>query len=392
MKQKHIPIALIAATFLINSAFAVEFCQDGTAQNITFNEISQNTTKSHAQTDMKSKKICDEVCRKMELHADFIYWRADEDGLEYGTKMKAGPIIGVESQTKTRFLDLDFQWDPGVRVGLGYTFDHFDCWKLDLNWTHLHSHAQNRSSARGIESQIGKVDTIVSPWVNLLFELRAGASEASAHWDLHYDTIDLDFGKNLRLSRRFSANPYFGFRGAILDQNYKVRYKNVFILAESAPSFTRSVRFKAKNDFKAFGLRGGTELMCHLSENWHIFSELSASVLYGKFSVRMKNENDQGLGQGDVPPMPIDFTTTDKLRRTRFNFEEAIGLGYDAFFNDCRYRLRLRFAYEASQWPSQNELFYTFYLRGTDTISIVPTRNQGNLGFHGIRIGAQFDF
>jgi hypothetical protein len=40
----------------------------------------------------------------------------------------------------------------------------------------------------------------------------------------------------------------------------------------------------------------------------------------------------------------------------------------------------------------KNELFYTLYFRGQDTISLVPIRNQGNLSFHGIRFGVQFDF
>ena len=330
--------------------------------------------------------------RKFSAHLDFLYWKADEDGLEYGTKMIATPLIGESSTTKTKLLDLHFEWDPGFRLGVGYTFDHFDCWAINLNWTHIHNHAHGKTSAKGIESQVGNVDTIISPWVNLLFELRAGASKASAHWHVDYDTLDLDFGKSVLLSKRFVLNPYFGFRGAWIDQDYKAKYKSVFLLAENAPTFTREVTFKGKNDFNGFGLRGGAELMCILSKHWHIFSQFAGNILYGKFRVNMKNLHDQGLGEGEITPMPTNFTTSEHFWRVRLNFEEAIGLGWEAFFRCERYRLRIRAAYELSQWLNQNELFYTFYFRGQDAISSVPIRSQGDLSFHGIRAGLQFDF
>jgi hypothetical protein len=69
-----------------------------------------------------------------------------------------------------------------------------------------------------------------------------------------------------------------------------------------------------------------------------------------------------------------------------------VGIGWETFFRCNRYRLAFRLAYELSQWIAQNQLYYTFFLRGQDTISSVPIRNQGNLSFHGIRIGLQLDF
>jgi hypothetical protein len=404
--QKYLPIlaiSLLSHTHLYgDSSLEASSTLDSPAtSSIPSNPIegssslaSAPTTKvdTNSQPQVETKSFSRPICRKFSEHVDFIYWKADEDGLEYGTKMTANPIIGASSSTHTKLLDMNFKWDPGFSIGTGYTFNHFDCWSLNLDWTHIHNHAHRTSSAQGIESQTGSVDTIISPWVNLLFALRAGASKASAHWHLHYDTVDLDFGKNLDLSKRFTLAPYFGLRGAWLDQHYHVKYKSEFLVGEGRPIPPRNVTFKGKNDFSAFGLRGGTELMCHLSKNWHIFSQFSGNILFGRFTVKMKNLNDQGLGEGDIPPMPLDFTAKEHLWRARLSFQEAIGLGYAAFFGHDKYRLRLRASYELSQWISQNQLFYSFYFRGQDTISAVPIRNQGNLSFHGIRVAFQFDF
>jgi hypothetical protein len=392
---------LLGAELHCNPTLGVDTMQNCVA--VAVRENSQPTIYGYSLGDDKnenknvhctreSKSLPGIPCRKFDVHLDFLYWKADEDGLEYATKMVATPLIGAASTTKTKLHDLHFEWDPGFCLGVGYTFDHFDCWALDLNWTHIRNHAHAQKSAKGIESQVGNVDTLISPWVNLLFELRAGASKASAHWHVDYDTLDLDFGRSVLLSKRFILNPHFGFRGAWIDQHYKAKYKSVFILEESAVPFTREVTFKGKNDFSAFGLRGGAELLCRLSRNWHIFSQLSANILYGRFRVDMKNLNDQGLGEGDVLPMPLNFTASEHLWRVRLSFEESIGLGWEAFFRCDRYRLRLRAAYELSQWLNQNELFYTLYFRGQDTISSVPIRSQGDLSFHGIRAGIQFDF
>lgn len=405
-----IGLSITAGIFLSNTelhcsptAYIDSFCEKETIQKClpTVMEINSEEApmylasidrNENAHCKIETKGPLDLLCRNFNAHIDFLYWKADEDGLEYGTKMIATPLIGASSTANTKLLDLHFEWDPGFRLGVGYAFDNFDCWAINLNWTHIRNHAHATASARGIESQVGNVDTIISPWVNLLFELRAGASKASAHWHVDYNTLDLDFGKSVLLSKRFILNPYFGFRGAWIDQDYKVKYNSVFLLAENAPPFTREVTFKGKNDFAGFGLRGGTELACLLSKNWHVFAQLAGNVLYGKFRVHMKNLNDQGLGEGKIPPMPLNFTVSEHLRRVRLSFEEAIGLGWETFFRCERYRLRIRAAYELSQWLNQNELFYTFYFRGQDTISSVPIRSQGDLSFHGISVGAQFDF
>lgn len=323
---------------------------------------------------------------------DFLYWKAIEDGLEYGTKMTAGPLIGQPSQATTKLLDLHFEWDPGFRLGAGYIFNCFDQWAVDASWTHIRNHAHGKASALGIESQVGNVNTIIPPWVTQLFELRLGASEASAHWHVDFNTVDLSLSRSFCASRRLRLSPYIGFRGAWIDQHYQAKYNSVFLLGENRPLFTRVVTFTGKNDFRGFGMRGGSELMWYLGCHWKLFAQLSGSLLYGKFKVKMKNLNDQGLGEGQIPPMPLDFSAAENFWRVRLNFEEAIGLGWETFFACERYHLSFTVAYELSQWLNQNELFYTFYFRGQDTISSIPIRSQGNLGFQGVRAGVQFSF
>jgi len=357
------------------------------------NETVMNWQKRNREIpEMEMQVCCDDPCRRYQPRLDILVWQADEDGLEYGTKMEATPIIGVASSTRTELLDLDFDWDPGFLLGFGYLISDFDSWAIDVNWTHIHNHAHGRTTSEGIEGQTTLVDTIVPTWVNLLFELRFGASLASAHWDLHYDTLDFELRKSICLSERLLLKPHFGVRGAWIDQHYKAKYDTLLLLAADSTPFPRLVTFIGDTDFKAAGLRGGSEVVCRLTTEWHLFSQFSANILYGKFEVHMKNLNDQSLGEGGVLPSPMNFFASEHFKRIRLNFEEAVGFGWERLFRCEKYRLCLRAAFEMSQWLQQNELFTTFYFRGQDTISSFPVRSQGDLSFMGVRLSGQFDF
>lgn len=330
-------------------------------------------------------------CERFSANLDFLYWKADEDDLEYATKMVATPVTD-HSDVSTKLLPLHFSWDPGFRLGFGYTFNHFDSWALNLSWTHIQNHAHGSASALGTEAQVGDVNTIIPIWNTLFQELTHGATKASAHWKVNFNTIDLSLGRSFFLSKRFVLNPFIGFRGALIDQHYKAKYNTLILPAEEAPTFTQELVFKAKNDFGGFGLRGGGEFLWHFNQHWNLFTQLSGSALYGKFQVKMKNLNGQGLIEGEIPSSPLNFYASEKFWRVRLNFEESIGLGWETYFHCDRYHLSCRVAYELSQWLNQNELYYTFYFTGQDTISSIPIRNEGNLSFHGIRAGVQFDF
>jgi hypothetical protein len=330
-------------------------------------------------------------CGGVRARLEFLYWKANEDGLEYGTKMVAGPLLSGASQTKVNLLDLDFDWNPGFRLGLGYLFNKFDHWGLDLTWTRIRNTASAHNSAQGIES-VGIVDTIVSPWVSLGFVLTAGASQANAKWHVNLNVLDLGLGRNFFVSPKLALNPFAGLRGAWVDQNYQAKYNTHFLAGEGVPLPPRNVHFKATNDFRSFGLRGGADLLWHFSSHWNLFAQLSGSLLYGKFDVKISDTNDQGLGEGGISPSPLDFKASEKFWRTRANFEEAIGIGWETFFQHGLYHLSIQAAYEASQWLNQNQIFYSTYFRGADTISFVPNRSIGNLSFQGIKFGIQLDF
>ncbi len=62
-------------------------------------------------------------CRSFDFFASLLYWTA----FEVGPDSWAEVIVSEGSQSSNTLLLLNFNWDPGLRVGLGYGMEH-DQW------------------------------------------------------------------------------------------------------------------------------------------------------------------------------------------------------------------------------------------------------------------------
>ncbi len=249
---------------------------------------------------------------KWSIGADFIYWRADEDGLEYVTKKHHIHKPGIA-------------WDPGFKFGLGYTFHDF--WGLFFKWTYLHTR------------QNGHQHGSLLPWWNDSKHVR----KASAHWRLHYQTYDLNVARDYCVHPKLVVRPYTGLRGALIDQDYKVKYD--------------AKHFKADNDFGGVGVRLGSELRWYMTRRFALKGDLSGSLLYGHFDV---HERKPHLKQN--------------LSRVAPNLEAFLGFQWE------RRPVTISLGYEFSEWFSQNQMTRHF------------DKVHGDLGLQGATLELLFEF
>src|SRR3989304_8918027 len=61
---------------------------------------------------------------------DALYWKATEDGLEYGLRNHFPPDTAVIFKGTAKTIESD--WNAGFRLALGYNIPH-DQWDLNLN-------------------------------------------------------------------------------------------------------------------------------------------------------------------------------------------------------------------------------------------------------------------
>lgn len=314
------------------------------------------------------------------ISADFIYWKAQEEGLEFAMKGDTTSDQDFDDQ------DLSFKFDPGFRLGMGYYFGGYDQWDVYVNWTRFQNKAHKSISggSLGSPTAAGLDPTIYPEWdPQLTGNL---ATDASAHWKLLMNTIDFELGRNFFVSKRLSMRPFCGVRAAWLHQHYEAEYNS------NAPGGNVNVAspasFKAENEFNSGGLRGGFDFQWHFNENWNILTKVSGSLLYGHFEIDEKTDASAGLG--------IVRHWGHEYNRVRGNVEAFFGLQWEDFVFDNSQHVAISFGYEMAEWFSQNEMIDWGFI--VNTLPVVSNaqgrveRRHGDLGIQGINLKFQYNF
>jgi hypothetical protein len=299
--------------------------------------------------------------------ADFLYWRADEEGLEYAARSSTQPGASKYSETS---LSPEIEWSPGCRLGVGYVFANQDYWDLTLLWTHFQTTQKDSVSA-----------TAVPAW------LRGGsgfmAQGGRARWHLSYNVYDASLGRDYFVSKTISVHPSVGLRGATIDQKYRAKYRAVSLGGTTTP-FPTSMQ--AQNDFWGIGTRIGTQLQWRCSTSFALLGSVGGSLLYGDFKVKEHFKTVGSLGSAsNVPIFMHEHLTTGA-----FNIEAFLGAQWERFFYQNTMKLAISLGYEWSQWLSQNRLF-SYETEAGAQVAPVDCR-RGNLTLQGATLQARWDF
>ena len=319
-------------------------------------------------------------------NVDFFYWRADEDHLEYVSDVT---ITRDETRYSANVKQPSIKWSPGFRLGIGYTFEKQDGWDLRLQWTWFETHQTDHQTA---DLTAANTDLhLLQPWWNPSF-VGDLARQAAVSWKLHYNLLDLEIGRDYFISRKITARPHFGLRGAVIHQKYNAHYQAMFLFG-TPQAFTTPTSIDVENKFWGIGVRGGGDFLWHFTHQWSLMGKLSGSLFYGHFDV----------GGVVNHPVRIDSQTgtftsqlakqQQQLSRVVPNIELTIGFMWETYFKQSH--LALSLGYDFSEWFSQNQLTETDVFDNADKgIRSGATYNHfnGDLGLQGITFTARLDF
>ncbi len=305
------------------------------------------------------------------LTADFLYWIAHEEGLEYATTGVIG-TAQTSSVAQGSAQKLNFKWKPGFRVGLGWTLPN-SYWDLSANWTWYHSTAKGSATS--------STTTVNSLWPSLLAPVlsteQGALSSASANWRLCYNTIDFELGRSFYPNKHLAVRPHSGVRAAWINQ----RYSNVYNFAPAAAStVTRSLR----NNYQAAGFKVGVDSLWSCNRYWGIFANSSMSLLGGNFSVR----------ETDFASVPLSgiaenaISVRDKLFSVVPVFETAMGFHLTLAPNNRHYWFDLNAGWEYLVWFDQNQMA----LFTDSTANGTFIRERANLHLMGFTLNAKLHF
>ncbi|HEY5260469.1 MAG TPA: hypothetical protein VIJ46_07455, partial [Rhabdochlamydiaceae bacterium] len=161
------------------------------------------------------------------LSADFLYWQADEDKLEYAINFQG--FFGNSSLVYDKFAGLNFEWNPGFRVALGATSCDCDHWGIFANYTYIHNKAHG-----SINVDPPAANNIILPsWDQLLLGIFTMGGHA--HWSVNYSTEHLEAYKDYFVGKNGIFRPHMGLINANINQEYHVKYDLIPTISADIP-------------------------------------------------------------------------------------------------------------------------------------------------------------
>lgn len=318
-----------------------------------------------------STKMCPNH-QGFKFFGEFLYLKTSVDNLTYTLVASFLPNVAANTTTEIDLKEIDFDWDPAFRVGIGYDFP-YDGWDAILFYTYLRTTPSATTSVDPNNDSIfvaalyaeGAETTPIS-------EIPLGKT-AKANWKLTLNSLDFLMGRNSRISESLTFKPLFGFQTVWLDQTLKTVYSNI-----QFPVVEADKTGKNDLDFWGIGPKFGLESRFMVSF-FGLFGKIYGSGLYGEFDAKdvegnvtiNANPNDRGT-----------LKTKHSFYRLRPIFQGIFGFDFEKYFSN-NILINFSAGYEIQYWFSFEEAVVP---------NINPFNNRGDLSFNGLNLSLKLDF
>lgn len=269
------------------------------------------------------------------VSGELLYWRTFQSGLDICVPEQVSDIVTADGRVISRFKgrgrDPHFNWDPGFRIGAGYRLPCTN-WDVRAFWTHFNSH----SSSKNHDSRL--------------------------RWNINLNVLDVIAGYDLDFGYCFNFRPFFGLRGAKIDQKLRVRsspdiFIDDFFIADT----------KSKEKFTGLGPLIGLEADWNIGCGFSLYTMGSVAWMYGKYNVRF-TEFDESFAVINLSKI------RNHLDASLACADAAIGIRWETCFY-MNTRLLLQLGLEHHRYFDYNRL-----------------GNYGDLSFDGVNLSAAIGF
>ena len=312
-------------------------------------------------------------CWGFYVSIDPLLWQAHMSGVPIAIETHDSTSLFGVCRNKVRNLDFDFDW--GVRLGLGINTNH-DAWDLLFQWTHWRTDGKRNFSP----SRNGAAFPIQGTPAQTLFQY---SKKVESKWDLDYDLLDLENGRAFYVSKCMTLRPFGGLRSAWIKQSLNVDYKDIPVDVQDPISPNNQHSVEKSDRFWGIGIRGGLDIQWGLFYDFSFFTNQAASLLYGYHSVCQDEFASLNCG----PQSPL-FSVEDFHHVGALILEMQIGMRYDWISCDQCYHVGIDFGWEQHYHPNQNQLL----LFTDDVMTGKFVVNQGDLGIQGWFLSVRVDF
>ncbi|MCB1106966.1 MAG: MOMP family protein [Chlamydiia bacterium] len=313
---------------------------------------------------------------------DLLFWKARVGGTEYAytdqDRLASLPIKG-------RKKSMEFDWDWGLRAGLGYNFD-YDGWDFRAQYTWWDTDGSDTVRA-GLNSSIiplrGSSDITKAPTANQSAGDFIFCTGAKSMYDLDYQAVDVELGRDYYVSSTVSLRPFWGLKSAWIDQEQKTRYtggdstinQGIHLLGLQG----NTVHVKESCNFWGLGPRTGMNSRWYMGNDLSIFGNVSGALLFGYFDVDHK-ERYSAVEDARI-----------RLHANRHAFSPVVnlqvGMRYDTYLHHDQHHLGVGVGVEVEYWWRQNQM-----LKIDNFNELKYERYSEDVAFYGVTFDIKWDF
>ena len=348
-------ISMGAAALFADAHHGYGVAENALAQSSGYGHDTQKTQSAQPaeQQGMPTRQITPEVEPKVThwadpfITAEFIYWKAYEEGLQYAS---SGVAPARTSAGRGKVHAPDFDYEPGFKLGFGLRFNH-DGWDLYANWTWL-SEFEGSGDVDSSDDYVVSgswITPVVAPQIGLN-EFGLSMNEADVDSSMQFNALDLELGRNFYISRYLTLRPHFGFKFGWIDQDYKTKYEDLIFPGAVDADY----EIKMDQDFFGCGLRTGLDTVWYFTKHWGLYGEFAFAALWSQFhSSRKDSYEDSGAGIAEYTTLH----TRDHFNTITEVLELGLGFRYDTTFFVGDYAFYLQAGWEEQIWFNQNQFY-----------------------------------
>ena len=318
--------------------------------------------------DQAAPRIC--YGRDLYLTFDFLYWTARLDTLTY-CRTGQGNLINLSPTEKGQSYFVDWNWDPGFKVGLGWNFDHGG-WDMHLTYSWFYNNVGDSKSSSNLSPSF----SILTPFIQSIADFYI--DKAHAHWDLHYQVGDLDLGHAYSINKYLHLRPFIGIKGTFQKQSYNVFFETIPVTIANQ-DLNLVFQSRNKHSYWGIGMQAGLSSAWHFTPSFSLYGNFALSGIWSHYNISRKDVFES-INQSSV----ADFTHFHNhavLHLIKPVFEYAIGLRLESYLFQRAFYVRLQAGWESHIWLNQ-----TLY------INIQEQFDRFDLSLQGLTARLRIDF
>lgn len=358
---KLLPIAL--AVFALSGGYAKD---EQMAKGKTTYDQGYEATKADMVAAYNAPARYDLV-NEMDFYfqVGFIYWQAVEQGLEYALRIPGS--YDAAWTTPAKVENMDFNFKPGLKLGMGLAFNQHDDWMMSAEYTYLV--VRDRSTAY---PPVG--GSLIEMW-DPTDPTAAECSKATARWRVYYNMLDLGLSRPYYLGTKLIFKPYAGLKGGWITQKVDASY---YFSTEHYYPLYPSLKQKSW----MIGPKAALNADWMLGKGFKLYGNLAGSLLYQNFKTRY-------LTTDITSETSSTFQTfRNEVGYVTPNAEIGLGFGWGSYFADKGWNFDFRFGYDFQIYWTQNMMRNLVQIAN----DVESTGGYGNLVLNGLTMTARFDF